>query len=1019
MSEAQDVDRIPQKLAEELRLRRPGYDRIRYLMQEYNALLRSLGVSDALGPIPNKLIPAADLIESYVRPMFIALGWSVEDELAKLARTAVSTSAQADLVLRYQDLSVPVEVQVRSISSEVNGGQALRLAWNMGSSWAIVTNFQTIRILEAERPTVVLETGPWSYIADDSEEHDLLAAQVFHERLVRPLSEGPPSPEPKEQAQAEAPERIGDSRAIEPLITALRDPDAEVRRAAVEALGRSSDLEAMFLLRESLQDENARVRQAAVGVLGRSGDPEVMFLLRESLRDEEAGVRQVAVEALGRSGDLEVMSLLRESLRDRNAGVRRAAVEALGRLGAPEALPDLIEGLRGPDAEVRQAAAEALGRLGRADDLLVLARDGVLDPLEALAAARAIEDDGARAEALEGLTPHLPEELREQVLEEARVAAKAPSVAPERFERIEIATRALADTPSEVDLLGFSDYAEALADFIRNERTKKPLTIGIDAAWGMGKTTLMLMIRDQLTGREEEGKRRRSFPTVWFNAWKYDQEESLWAALALEILTQIRRQFNWWKRAKLWMKLNYRRLDRALVSRSVLKLLVYVVTIYLLGVVVFGVIALWLGTELLGKYIGTVGVLGFITALYAAGKEIYDSITGPFDLKLARYVREPNYKERVGFLAQFEEDFKGVIDVVTEGGKWPLIVFIDDLDRCAPPKPAEIIEAINILLDAEHCVFVIAMDAQAVAGSIEAKYKDLQEYLDDTDDPGGLTLGQRFLEKIIQINFRIPRADPQVVESFIDANLDAAKGELPPRPLKEERTEAEQLIEAEQRAGKSLDEATRAVQASRPDIPQEVVAEARQEVFAKSFDDSEDVRHAIHKAAPYLGLNPRKIKRFINFFRLQALIANRRGLLETGVIRLDILAKWVIIAMRWPDVIEAMMTNRHFLTSLKQAHETREELRQIQSEGQPFSSDGERPEVIEARLNVLLTNPRKKRLIDASDLINLLGDMTGADTEVSPYYLYLAQITIERSRPTPPDFLRQFPVVENGMREER
>ena len=50
------------------------------------------------------------------------------------------------------------------------------------------------------------------------------------------------------------------------------------------------------------------------------------------------------------------------------------------------------------------------------------------------------------------------------------------------------------------------------------------------------------------------------------------------------------------------------------------------------------------------------------------------------------------------------------------------------------------IEAINILLDAKYCVFVIGMDSQTVAGSIEAKYKDLRDYLKDVDDPGGLTL---------------------------------------------------------------------------------------------------------------------------------------------------------------------------------------------------------------------------------------------------------------------------------------
>jgi hypothetical protein len=48
-------------------------------------------------------------------------------------------------------------------------------------------------------------------------------------------------------------------------------------------------------------------------------------------------------------------------------------------------------------------------------------------------------------------------------------------------------------------------------------------------------------------------------------------------------------------------------------------------------------------------------------------------------------------------LAQFEEDFNRVIDCVTQEGKWPLVVFIDDLDRCAPMKSVEVVEAINIL----------------------------------------------------------------------------------------------------------------------------------------------------------------------------------------------------------------------------------------------------------------------------------------------------------------------------------
>src|SRR5207245_2849825 len=49
---------------------------------------------------------------------------------------------------------------------------------------------------------------------------------------------------------------------------------------------------------------------------------------------------------------------------------------------------------------------------------------------------------------------------------------------------------------------------------------------------------------------------------------------------------------------------------------------------------------------------------------------------------LSKYIRTPDYKEKIGFLAKFEEDFGRVIEIVTDKGKWPLVVFIDDLDRC-------------------------------------------------------------------------------------------------------------------------------------------------------------------------------------------------------------------------------------------------------------------------------------------------------------------------------------------------
>ena len=48
------------------------------------------------------------------------------------------------------------------------------------------------------------------------------------------------------------------------------------------------------------------------------------------------------------------------------------------------------------------------------------------------------------------------------------------------------------------DALGYELYAEAIAEFVRNESTRPPLVVGIQAPWGQGKTTLMRMVQGQL-----------------------------------------------------------------------------------------------------------------------------------------------------------------------------------------------------------------------------------------------------------------------------------------------------------------------------------------------------------------------------------------------------------------------------------------------------------------------------------------------------------------------------------------
>ena len=94
----------------------------------------------------------------------------------------------------------------------------------------------------------------------------------------------------------------------------------------------------------------------------------------------------------------------------------------------------------------------------------------------------------------------------------------------------------------------FREYAITLARLVAAKGTKTPLTIGVDGLWGSGKTTLLRLIREMLdpsaqggapdfVGRDEfySGEFRHC-KTVWFNAWKYADEDELLVALVRVIV---------------------------------------------------------------------------------------------------------------------------------------------------------------------------------------------------------------------------------------------------------------------------------------------------------------------------------------------------------------------------------------------------------------------------------------------------------------------------------------------------
>jgi len=157
--------------------------------------------------------------------------------------------------------------------------------------------------------------------------------------------------------------RIGDKRATRPLIGLIGDDDETIRASVVNSLGLIGDLGTIDILYNSMVNDNEFVGQYAVEALMHMGKPAVDFLI-EGLGSDNSGVRIKSASALGRIGDTRAVEPLIDMLWDKNELVRAYAANALGFIGDKRAFEILFIKMSDEDPKVRAYATDALIRLG-------------------------------------------------------------------------------------------------------------------------------------------------------------------------------------------------------------------------------------------------------------------------------------------------------------------------------------------------------------------------------------------------------------------------------------------------------------------------------------------------------------------------------------------------------------------------------------------------------------------------------------------------------------------------------
>lgn len=418
----------------------------------------------------------------------------------------------------------------------------------------------------------------------------------------------------------------------------------------------------------------------------------------------------------------------------------------------------------------------------------------------------------------------------------------------------------ISDNETAVDLLYYEAIAKTVVGLI-NESADQPMSIGIHGDWGAGKSSILLMTEKAFSDESD-------VLCLRFNGWQFQGFEDAKAALLEKIVIELRDARPGVEKVKEKAKELLKRIDYLKLGKKALP---------------------WGLTAVTG-----IPHPGVITDAIAALKGVTAGDTTKVVEGLEGILKPGTERKIPEELRAFEREFKELIEAAKLR---KLVVLIDDLDRCLPETSIETLEAIRLFLFAPKAVFVIAADEGMIQYAVRKHFPDLPQ------SSGPVGYAQNYLEKLIQVPFRIPALGP--VETQVYSAL----------------VMAEAALGAENEVFKKLLEKAREI-LTKPWAGEILDAVSINELLKGAVGSS--IKEVIlHSSQIYRVLadgtkgNPRQIKRFLNAMLLRKKIADARGF--GSQIKLPHLAKVMLAEQFHPAFFDqiAAVFKEHLKADLK------------------------------------------------------------------------------------------------------
>lgn len=231
------------------------------------------------------------------------------------------------------------------------------------------------------------------------------------------------------------------------------------------------------------------------------------------------------------------------------------------------------------------------------------------------------------------------------------------------------------DNPAALDLLGFAALVRPVVAAL-SDKNLDPVTIGLQAPWGGGKSTLLRLLADELGGRER-------VLVIEVTPWEFDDAADVKGTLIGEILKALEADLA----ASSTVPEKVARRIKSLMSR--------------------------ISWARVGIAMGR----GALTMAWNPD-EIIQAFT-------------PDREEPID-LAGFRDQFAELMSEIE--GLDRVVVLVDDLDRCLPEAVVQTLEAIKLFLSVPKMAFVIAADRTHIRGAVASHLPD-KERGDDFAGP--------------------------------------------------------------------------------------------------------------------------------------------------------------------------------------------------------------------------------------------------------------------------------------------